>query len=219
MDKLRIRFEKTGKSIYISHLDLMRVMQRAFLRAVVPLKYSEGFNPHAQISIALPLSVGCGSLCELMDFRLAGEVSLPELPERLNAVMPEGIRVMEAYEAERKIKELKWLRVEGRFDYDDRDPSGMAAGIESFFSAEVIEVTKSTKKGDKTLDMAPHLRGVSAQPGIGAVRIEAVISAQEPTINTELLVSALSRNRPELAPDFAAFTRIETYDEKMSVFR
>ncbi|NCB51012.1 MAG: DUF2344 domain-containing protein [Clostridia bacterium] len=219
MDKLRIRFEKTGKSIYISHLDLMRVMQRAFLRAEIPLKYSEGFNPHAQISIVLPLSVGCGSLCELMDFRLCGESDLTALPARLNAVMPEGIRVVEAYEAERKIKELKWLRVEGRFDYDDRDPSGMAASIERFFSAEVIEVIKSTKKGDKTLDVAPHIRGISAGPGERAVRIEAVISAQEPTINPELLVSALSQNRPELAPDFALFTRLETYDEKMSVFR
>lgn len=219
MDKLRIRFEKTGKSIYISHLDLMRVMQRAFLRADIPLKYSEGFNPHAQISIALPLSVGCGSLCELMDFRLCGENDLDTLPARLTAVMPEGIRVTEAYEAERKIKELKWLQIEGRFEYDSRDPVSMAAGIERFFSGKAIEVTKSTKKGDKTLDLAHSVRRVSAEPREDAVRIEAVVSAQEPTINPELLVSALLQRRPELAPDFAIFKRTETYDEKMSVFR
>ncbi len=57
-EKLRLRFEKTGRAIYISHLDLMRTMQRVFLRADCPLKYSEGFNPHALISILLPLSVG-----------------------------------------------------------------------------------------------------------------------------------------------------------------
>ena len=45
-EKLRLRFEKTGRAIYISHLDLMRTMQRVFLRADCPLKYSEGFNPH-----------------------------------------------------------------------------------------------------------------------------------------------------------------------------
>ena len=55
-EKLRLRFEKTGRAIYISHLDLMRTMQRVFLRADCPLKYSEGFNPHALISILLPLS-------------------------------------------------------------------------------------------------------------------------------------------------------------------
>ena len=44
----------------------MRVVQRVFLRAGVPLRYSEGFNPHALISICLPLPVGTASLCELM---------------------------------------------------------------------------------------------------------------------------------------------------------
>ena len=58
MDKMRLRFEKTGRAIYISHLDMMRTMQRVFARAGLELKYSEGFNPHPQISIALPLSVG-----------------------------------------------------------------------------------------------------------------------------------------------------------------
>lgn len=66
MDKLRLRFQKTGKAVYISHLDLMRVVQRIFLRAGTPIKYSEGFNPHALISICLPLSVGMASDCELM---------------------------------------------------------------------------------------------------------------------------------------------------------
>ena len=55
MDKLRLRFEKTGKAAYISHLDLLHVVQRIFLRAGTPLKYSEGFNPHALISICVPL--------------------------------------------------------------------------------------------------------------------------------------------------------------------
>ena len=57
MDKYRLLFSKTGRAVYISHLDLMRTLTRAFLRAECRLKYSEGFNPHPQISIALPLSV------------------------------------------------------------------------------------------------------------------------------------------------------------------
>ena len=97
MDKLRLRFEKTGRAVYISHLDLMAVMQRAFARADLPLKFSEGFNPHPQISILLPLSVGIASICELMDFRLLEERDLKTLPERLTAVLPDGIRALEAY--------------------------------------------------------------------------------------------------------------------------
>ena len=125
-EKLRLRFEKTGRAIYISHLDLMRTMQRVFLRADCPLKYSEGFNPHALISILLPLSVGVGSVCELMDFQLREEADLAALPERLTAVMPEGIRALEAYSGGRKVRELKWLRVTGRYEYDNADPADMA---------------------------------------------------------------------------------------------
>ena len=112
MDKLRMRFEKTGRAVWISHLDLMATMQRAFSRAGYMLRYSEGFNPHPLISILLPLSVGTGSICELMDFRLREDCDLSELPARLTAKLPEGITVTEAYEAERKSAQLKWLRVE-----------------------------------------------------------------------------------------------------------
>lgn len=107
MDKLRLRFQKTGKAVYISHLDLMRVVQRIFLRAGTPIKYSEGFNPHALISICLPLSVGMASECELMDFRVTREVDLAALPETLNAVSPEGVRFLAAYEPERKAALIK----------------------------------------------------------------------------------------------------------------
>ena len=118
MEKLRLRFEKTGRAVYISHLDLMAVMQRGFARADLPLKFSEGFNPHPQISILLPLSVGTASLCELMDFRLLEERELTSLPDRLNRVMPDGVRALEAYEATRKSAQLKWLEIEGRMEYD-----------------------------------------------------------------------------------------------------
>ena len=218
-DKLRLRFEKTGRAVYISHLDLMHTMQRAFNRAGLPLKYSEGFNPHPQISIALPLSVGTGSLCEIMDFKLKGEADLQELPERLTAVMPEGIRVLEAYEPQRKVAELKWLQVEGRFDYDERDPAEMAAALQKFYRQETIVITKKTKRGMGETDIRPGIREIRFTPGEKKVDITAVLSAQEPTINPELLAEALRQLSPELAPDFAKFTRIETYDVGMQVYR
>lgn len=219
MDKLRLRFEKTGRAVYISHLDLMRVMQRAFTRAGYKLKYSEGFNPHAILSVCLPLSVGMGSVCELMDFRLAEDADLAEMPARLTAVMPEGIRVTEVYPQERKIAELKWLCVDGRFDYDDRDCGDMALALMEFFSAEEITVTRRTKRGEAPFDLAPHINSLSVWPGDGNVTVQAVISAQEPTVNPELLAAALRASAPDIAPDFAFFTRVETYGADMELFR
>lgn len=219
MDKLRLRFSKTGRAVYISHLDLMRTMQRALLRAGYALKYSEGFNPHAQISILLPLSVGCASVCELMDFTLTEVTDLAELPGRLSAALPEGIRALEVYAPETKAKQLKWLEMEGRFEYDGRAASAMAEALNGFFARESIVIRKKTKRGEAESDIAPAVRSFSAVEGEEAVLVRAVISAQEPTLNPELLTSALRQLAPELAPDFAEFTRLETYGENMSVFR
>ena len=106
MPDQRISFSKTGRARYISHLDLMRTFQRAFLRAEVPIRHTEGFNPHAYVSIPLPLSVGYSSECEIMEFGLMGEVPLSEVPWRLTRTLPEGITVHRCYDAARPFKEL-----------------------------------------------------------------------------------------------------------------
>ncbi|MEG1632562.1 MAG: TIGR03936 family radical SAM-associated protein [Oscillospiraceae bacterium] len=219
MDKLRLRFEKTGRAVYISHLDLMRVMQRVFLRAGCNIKYSEGFNPHAIISVCLPLSVGCASLCELMDFRVEGDADLEAMPEKLTASMPEGIRVTSVYEPERKITALKWLKINGRLDYDGRDSAAMLPGLREFFSRDTLTVTRKTKRGEGEFDLAPNIFSTDFTPEEGFVRLEAIISAQDPTVNPELLIAALRQSAPELAPDFAYFTRLEIFDENMNLFR
>ena len=231
MDKLRLRFEKTGRSVWISHLDLMTTMQRGFARAGIALQYSEGFNPHPLISILLPLSVGTESVCELMDFRLREDTDLSSLPSRLSAALPEGIRVTGVWPTDRKSALLKWLEIEGRLEYDSGVPD--LGALRAFYSAESIVIEKKTKRGLGMTDIRPAIRAISLQPwgeesgseGIGdekkenALRIRAVISAQEPTLNPELLVSALRQLKPELAPDFAKFLRLETYDGEMKVFR
>lgn len=218
-EKLRLRFSKKGRAVYISHLDLMRTMQRAFLRADCTLKYSEGFNPHPLISILLPLGVGCGSECELMDFQLAVPQPLSGLPEKLNAVLPEGICALEVCPALRKAKELKWLRISGTLEYDSADPAAVRDGLQAFFARETIVIEKKTKRGMGESDIAPAIREIAFNAGEKCVRVAALISAQEPTLNPEHLVAALRQLAPELAPDFAEFTRLEVYDEKMRVFR
>ena len=206
-EKLRMRFSKTGRAIWLSHLDLMRTMQRAFLRAEYPLKYSEGFNPHAQISILLPLSVGVSSVCELMDFQLKDDVQLAEMPEKLTSVMPEGIVVHEVYLSENKAKYLKWLEISGRLEYDDRDLVSIADHLAVFYQRPEIIV--------------PAIRelSIALSEERKCITLKAVISAQEPTLNPDHLIAALRQQAPELAPDFAAFTRQQVYFENGEVFR
>lgn len=219
MDKIRLRFKKTGRAIYISHLDLMHTMQRGFSRAGYELKYSEGFNPHPIISIILPLSVGCPSVCELMDFKLKQECSLDKLPEELTAVLPEGIEVIEAYEPQRKAAELKWLAIEGVFEYDERSATDMADKLAKFFERDEIIVPKKTKRGMGEFDVKSAIKEIAFSADGDNVKLSALISAQEPTLNPELLTEALRLKAEEIAPDFAKYTRIETYDSDMNVYR
>ena len=75
MNTVRIKFQKTGLSIFFSHLDLQKVMQRALKISGLPVWYSKGFNPHIYMTFTLPLSLGHESLCESFDFRLEEEMT------------------------------------------------------------------------------------------------------------------------------------------------
>ena len=154
-----------------------------------------------------------------MDFRLLEEVDITLLTQRLNATMPEGIAVQEIYEPSRKITELKWLAIDGEFEYDARPVDIMQRELTDFFSRESIVIEKKTKRGFGEVDIRPSIREILFTAGEDGVQVSAVISAQNPTLNPDLLPAALRALAPEIAPDFAKFTRVETYDEKMRLFR
>jgi len=219
MDKIRLRFKKMGRSVYISHLDLMHTLQRGFSRAGYSLKYSEGFNPHPQISIALPLSVGASSLCEILDFRLKEDADLSIMAEKLSSVMPEGIEIIEVYEPEHKVSEIKWLQIEGLMEYDERDKTEVCSRLETFFASDEIVIMKKTKRGMGETDIKPAIKSIEFEVCDEGINVFAMISAQEPTLNPELLVDALRQKNPDICPDFAKFTRIETYYASGDVFR
>ena len=219
MDNYRMLFSKTGRAVYISHLDLMRTITRAFMRAECKLKYSEGFNPHPNISIALPLSVGCESVCEIMDFKMREDMPCEEIKNRLETQFPEGIAVIDVYEAERRVKEIKWLSISGVLEYDERDAAAMAGKLYEFYAAESIVRTKKTKRGMGESDIRPAIRDISFAQSGRDVSMRALISAQEPTLNPELIADALRQLAPDIAPDFAKFRRLEIFDENMQVFR
>ena len=217
-NKLRLRFSKTGKAKYISHLDLMATMRRGMLRAGVGLKYSEGFNPHPYMSAALPLPVGVGSLCELMDFGPAPDYLPPDnLPELLSEALPEGIEVFQAYAPTRKFADIVWVEINGRLIYDEPPPDA-AKRLAERFAAESIIISKKTKKGISDIDIAPFVRELEFY-GDSEITVKAQISAQSPSISPENLMSALGGGYAGLKPDFALFTRTEVFDSDMNVFR
>ena len=218
MDKLRLVYQQTGRARWISHLDAMRTLQRALNRAGVPIKYSEGFNPHALISILMPLSVGTESFCQMADIRVREDVDLSTLPGRLTAAMPEGFLFTDCYENADKAAELKWLRCEGMWEYDRADPEKAAQAYRELFSSPV-QVMRRTKRGEGLLTVTDHLRELTFTPEKGAVRIACVVSAAEPVVNPDLITAAVAQNLPGAAPDAAHFCRLALYKADGSPFR
>lgn len=98
MQRLRIRLSRGQEIKFISHLDIMRLWERALRRAEIPLAYSEGFSPHPRISLAVPLAVGVTSEAELMDVFVAKLVSPHWFTTAVNQQLPPGIEILGVYQ-------------------------------------------------------------------------------------------------------------------------
>ena len=214
----RLLFEKTGDSVWISHLDLMRVFQRAFRRAGLLLKHSQGFTPRAIVSIALPLSVGVESQCELLDYELESPAEVT--PELLNAKLPAGVHVLEVLDTGRKIKELTHLRACVTIEYDNGVPDLAVERIKQLFKQESLILEKHSRKGKSETNIVPMICQMDVeQRDEGTVILHALVCAQNPSLNPQLLVTALQVYAPELTPDYAVVRRVEVYDSEGKVFR
>ena len=216
----RLLFEKTGTAVWMSHLDLMRVFQRAFKRAGLPLTHTKGFNPRPSVSIALPLSVGVESVCELLDFDLEGErVPAEEIRDRLNGALVPGVFVRECYENGRKLRDLSLLRCRVTLEYDSGIPEGAEQSIRALFARESISVEKKSKNGMTEQNIRPMIRTLDVAAAPGELTLDAVICCQNPTLNPALLCGAVCRYLPELTPNHSHIARIEIFDNTQTVFR
>lgn len=217
----RLLFEKTGSAVWMSHLDLMRLFQRAFKRADLPLKHTQGFNPRPSVSIALPLSVGVDSVCELLDFDLDG-VSVPckEITGRLNRALVSGVVVHKTYENGRKLRDLALLDCEVTMEYDRGVPEGAVAAIAELFARDEVIVTKKTKNGMQDQNIVPMIRKSDVvRSDDHVLKLNARICCQNPTLNPAQMVAAIHLYLPDYAPDFTKCSRIEIFDTQEEIFR
>ena len=217
----RLLFEKTGNAIWISHLDLMRLFQRAFKRAGLPLTHTQGYNPRPSVSIALPLSVGVESGCELLDFDLYGEkVANEDILARLNDALVTGVRVLDVYDNGSKIKNLAYLNCVVTLEYDQGIPADAQEKIASLFAQEEVTVEKKSKNGIKEENIIPMIRKLAVSPLDGnTLALDAVVCCQNPTLNPMQLAAAIEKYLPEYKADFIHCRRVEIYDQNNEKFR
>lgn len=221
MNDQRIQFIKTGRACYISHLDLMRTFQRAFLRADIHIRHTEGFNPHAYVSIPLPLSVGFSSQCEILEFGLPQGVEPETVPWRLTKALPEGIVVTRCYDGARPFKELSYVNYIITLEYDTGAPVGAENAIRALLSRESLVINKKSKKaksGQTQVDLIPLIHRVDYESRRDAIVLDTVLRAQNPGLNPSLILAAIRAECLDVAPDYVSYHRKQVLDQDLKPY-
>jgi radical SAM-linked protein len=148
--RIRVKYAKTGRLRFLSHLDFMTLMHRTMVRAGVPVAYTQGFNPHPRIAFGPALSVGMESEAEYLDMETDPFIDLPKAVKELNNSLPEGIRVLEARILPKKAPSLSGSIT--RYSYGIGIPGehaeDLAARSKEFLSRQTVMVEKDGKQKD-----------------------------------------------------------------------
>ena len=219
MTRGRLVFSKTGKAIYISHLDLMRTFQRAFTRAGLKVWHTEGFNPHTYISIAQPLPVGMSGLREMLDFEAERLPDKNELIDKLNEALPEGLCAIACGEAETKFKQIEWAVYELMLEYED-GPAELTDKLSAVFRQKELIVNKKTKRGYKDVDIRPNIKSICFETtDDGHIVCRCTLAAGAVVLNPVNIIKALAKAGPDKQPAHVSYRRTDFLTVQGEVFQ
>jgi len=159
VQRLRVKYSKTGAMIFLSHLELLTLFIRAVKRADIPVKYSQGFHPHPKFSFATALSVGVESSAEYLDIEVAPEFDADSLREALNRSLPDGMAVISAWVVPAKSPSLSTImeRVRYRVTFPDALSAGLEPAAASFMALETFPFRRVKKNGPQEYDLRHEL--------------------------------------------------------------
>lgn len=186
LKNVRIFYKKTGRMKFVSHLDMNRFMSRLISRAKIPVWYTEGFNRHVYMNLALPLSLGFEGLYEIMDIRLTDDgYDLDECLERLNSASSEGIDFISIAEPQAKTKDIGFAEFEVSLEnLSATDKESLA----EFLSRPSVLCQKTGKKGKlKEIDIIPKIKSFSVRDCSLSL---CLVAGSEDNLNPTLVMSA-----------------------------
>ena len=202
-----LRYERDHRVKYVSHLDFVRMFGRALRRAHLPIAFSEGFNPHPLLTFALPLSVGYTSECEILEIVLSESVPSEEIVERLNNVLPEGVKIISAHVGKSNMKKLDIALYEV---YPQKTP----AGILDFLLMNEILIEKKTKSGIKETDIRPDIKDIK----VSLEKIEMILSAgSRANLKPEVVIAAMNKYIDGYQSGSCHYHRKQIFDAEMNV--
>ncbi len=197
-----IKFTKESEIKFVAHLDLMRTIQRIFRRAMLPVEYSKGFNPHMNLSIAQPLSVGIYSKGEYMDVVFLEEVNEQLILDKLNANAPLGIKFIKAIKLPvisdgKKIPQIMAM-LDGasytiNIQYENTD--ALAEEINELLNKPQWYTIKRTKSGEKEVDIKPFVKEFKYSISGENIKIDTVLACgSRENLSPELLSEYIKKN-------------------------
>lgn len=218
-----VKFTKDSSIKFVSHLDLMRTIQRIIRRAELPVKYSQGFNPHMNLSIAQPLSVGVYSIGEYMDIELTEVIPTEEFIEKFNQCAPNGIRAVDAItiefipntkKAPQAMAALDAASYKIKIKYDDVEFLGKE--IKILLAKDTWEIVKKSKKGEKLTDIKPLVKKFNYEVGENELYINCIIACgSKENLSAELLSDFIKENTSKASKfAFVDMERLECLMEK-----
>lgn len=222
MFKARMRFAKEGRAKYISHLDLMDTMQRSMARCAMPLWFTEGFNQHAYVSVALPLSTGFSGECEFLDFNIIADAVPEDAVQHINQVFPEGLRAIEIYPLEDggiKVGRIAWSQYRITWGFDDAVPDGFSEDVRALFTRDTVEMLKKSKRGEKLVNMRELMRDFALVERDTEVIVTTTTAAGDNNMSPEYLTRAVSQYLPQYAIAYSAYHRLAVLTDEGEPFR
>mgnify|MGYP000931056667 FL=1 len=221
MREVRLRFSKTGRLKYISHLDINRAMSRALKRAQIPLWYTEGFNPHPYMSFSLPLSLGVESLCESVDLRIIGDITNDEIKNRLNNVLPQDIKIVDVYDDFRDNSEIVYSDYVYKFEFKDNEAA--FEKIKNVLSSDEIIALKKGKQGRKRVMKETNIKSfidkysISIRNDVIVLNIR-LLAGPEKNLNPSLLFDTIIR-LIDMDFEWKSIARISLLDKDYKEFK
>ena len=161
--RIRITFAKQGALRYTGHLDLHKLWERAARRAELPLAYSQGFHPQPKMNMAAALPLGFSSRCEVLDMKLEHDISLSDLPTRLNGTLPSGLQVIGVEQVEERAPALQTQVASAEYEVsltECVDRSELEQRVESVIQSKAIP----RERRGKMYDLRPLIEELRLLP-------------------------------------------------------
>jgi radical SAM-linked protein len=220
MCKIICKYSKTGYLKYISHLDVLRFIQRSVKRAGIKAKYSEGFNPHMKTSFGYPLSLGIESIGEYFELEVDEKIEPKLFTEKMNTVMPKEMQIIKVEYSEDRdslMKRCAYARYLINIE-SDIDVNMLNEYFDEMLNQGVKYIRQKKNKKNKIvakeLNTKDLLHYLKAEKANNRIRIMAVFKTQEiGSMKVEEFIKLLSEKGFIL--DYYTIIKIDALDKEM----